>query len=150
MFSLYKLLHTRIYTHVYTCMPVHIQTSYIHFFFLILLVLFFFFLLGAFSIDVRVLIYVFLWSSSSSFTFSLMYIFWFCSSQSDAKPVGGLGVTLAPIPACREDFSRMKLTAFDKLIERTCSIIRDVRLCSEPDQRQGAGIGNSSVAPDAA
>jgi hypothetical protein len=147
MFSLYKLLHTRIYTHVYTCMPVHIQTSYIHFFFLILLVLFFFFLLGAFSIDVRVLIYVFLCSCCAC---SLMYIFWFCSSQSDAKPVGGLGVTLAPIPACREDFSRMKLTAFDKLIERTCSIIRDVRLCSEPDQRQGAGIGNSSVAPDAA
>ncbi|KAG2691275.1 hypothetical protein I3760_08G002000 [Carya illinoinensis] len=65
-------------------------------------------------------------------------------------PVGGAGVSFAPIPACREDFSRKKLTSFDKLIERTCSSIRNVRLCREPEQRQGAGTGNSSVAPDAA
>ncbi|KAG2691267.1 hypothetical protein I3843_08G002100 [Carya illinoinensis] len=70
--------------------------------------------------------------------------------QSDARPVGGAGVSFAPIPACREDFSRKKLTSFDKLIERTCSSIRNVRLCREPEQRQGAGTGNSSVAPDAA
>jgi hypothetical protein len=44
----------------------------------------------------------------------------------------------------------MKLTEFDKLIERTSSVIKDVRLYGEPDQRHGAGIGNSSVAPDAA
>lgn len=68
-------------------------------------------------------------------------------SQSDVKPIV---VTLAPIPACKEDFTRRKLTSFDKLIERTCSSIKNVRLCSEPDQRHGAGIGNSSVAPDAA
>lgn len=70
--------------------------------------------------------------------------------QAIVKRVGGAGVTLAPIPACKEDFSRMKLTSFDKLIERTCSLIKNVRLCSEPDLRQGAGTGNSSVAPDAA
>ncbi|KAB1204733.1 Phosphoinositide phosphatase SAC1 [Morella rubra] len=69
---------------------------------------------------------------------------------SDSNSAGGAGVTLAPIPACREDFSRMKLTSFDKLIEKTCSLIKNVRLCSEPDQRQGAGTGNPGVAPDAA
>ncbi|KAJ8769901.1 hypothetical protein K2173_008983 [Erythroxylum novogranatense] len=62
----------------------------------------------------------------------------------------GVGMTLAPIPACREDFYRMKLTSFDKLIERTCSAIKNVRLCSEPDQRPGRAAGNSGVAPDAA
>ncbi|CAN6678690.1 unnamed protein product [Malus baccata var. baccata] len=70
--------------------------------------------------------------------------------QGNDMHLGGLGNTLAPIPACREDFMRMKLTSFDKLIERTCSSIRDVRLCSEPDQRPGGGPANSSVAPDAA
>ncbi|KAL7156144.1 hypothetical protein ABFS83_03G123100 [Erythranthe nasuta] len=55
-------------------------------------------------------------------------------------------IPLAPIPACREDFSRMKLTSFDKLIERTCSAIKNVRLCSELDQKSG----NFGVAPDAA
>ncbi|XP_059459748.1 phosphatidylinositol-3-phosphatase SAC1 isoform X1 [Corylus avellana] len=77
-------------------------------------------------------------------------LFLFHCPQSDAKPLAGVGVTLAPIPAWREDFSRMKLTAFDKLIERTSSVIKDVRLYGEPYQRHGAGIGNSSVAPDAA
>uniref|UniRef100_A0A5B7BQR1 Putative phosphoinositide phosphatase SAC1 n=1 Tax=Davidia involucrata TaxID=16924 RepID=A0A5B7BQR1_DAVIN len=67
------------------------------------------------------------------------------SSPADAKPVGA-GTTLAPIPACREDFFRMKLTSFDKLMERTCSSIKNVRLCSEPDQKSG----NSGMAPDAA
>ncbi|KAL5778854.1 hypothetical protein ACOSQ2_009591 [Xanthoceras sorbifolium] len=61
-----------------------------------------------------------------------------------------LGRILSPIPACREDFSRMKLTSFDKLIERTCSSIKNVRLCSEPDQKPGGGSGNFGVAPDAA
>nr|DAD35789.1 TPA_asm: hypothetical protein HUJ06_006429 [Nelumbo nucifera] len=70
------------------------------------------------------------------------------SSEADAKPVKG--TTLAPIPACREDFLRMKLTSFDKLIERTCSSIKNVRLCSEPDQKVGGGAGNSGMAPDAA
>jgi len=65
-------------------------------------------------------------------------------------PVGGARVTLAPISACREDFLRMKLTSFDKLIQRTCSLVRNVRLCRETDHRHGSGIGNSSVAPDAA
>lgn len=54
--------------------------------------------------------------------------------------------TLAPIPACREDFSRMKFTSLDKLIEKTCSFIKNVRLCSELDQKSG----NFGVAPDAA
>ncbi|KAH9758056.1 phosphatidylinositol-3-phosphatase SAC1 [Citrus sinensis] len=69
--------------------------------------------------------------------------------EGSAKAVG-IGRKLAPIPACREDFSRMKLTSFDKLIERTCSSIKNVRLCSEPDQRPGGVAGNSGVAPDAA
>ena len=60
------------------------------------------------------------------------------------------GVTLAPVPACKEDFSRMKLTSFDKLIEKTCTSIKDVRLCREPNRRPGGGAGSSSVAPDAA
>lgn len=63
----------------------------------------------------------------------------------DVKP-SVPGGPLAPIPACREDFSRMKLTSFDKLIERTCSSIKNVRLCSELDKKSG----NSGVAPDAA
>ncbi|KAE9446385.1 hypothetical protein C3L33_21717, partial [Rhododendron williamsianum] len=67
------------------------------------------------------------------------------SYLADATPMGAR-TTLAPIPACREDFSRMKLTSFDKLLERTCSSIRNVRLCSEPDKKPG----NSGVAPDAA
>uniref|UniRef100_A0A3Q7JKZ5 SAC domain-containing protein n=1 Tax=Solanum lycopersicum TaxID=4081 RepID=A0A3Q7JKZ5_SOLLC len=58
----------------------------------------------------------------------------------------GQRTTLAPVPACREDFLRMKLTSFDKLLERTCCHIKNVRLCSETDQKSG----NSGVAPDAA
>lgn len=57
---------------------------------------------------------------------------------------------LVPVPACREDFSQLKLTSFEKLIAKTCSSIRNVRLCSEPDQRLGGGAVNSGVAPDAA
>lgn len=63
----------------------------------------------------------------------------------DASAVGQ-GTTLAPVPACREDFLRMKLTSFNKLLERTCCHIKNVRLCSETDQKSG----NSGVAPDAA
>ncbi|XAR57485.1 hypothetical protein NMG60_11025646 [Bertholletia excelsa] len=66
-------------------------------------------------------------------------------SPDESKPIG-TRIALAPIPPCREDFSRLKLTSFDKLIERTCSAIKNVRLCSEPDQKPG----NSVVAPDAA
>ncbi|KAF2290939.1 hypothetical protein GH714_016964 [Hevea brasiliensis] len=71
------------------------------------------------------------------------------STPISAKPEG-VGMILAPVPACREDFSRMKLTSFDKLIERTCGAIKNVRLCCEPDQRPAGGLGNSGVAPDAA
>ncbi|KAL1533835.1 Phosphoinositide phosphatase sac1, variant 2 [Salvia divinorum] len=67
------------------------------------------------------------------------------STIDDAKP-SVPRTPLAPVPACLEDFSRMKLTSFDKLIERTCSYIKDVRLCSELDQKSG----NVGVAPDAA
>ncbi|CAK9326079.1 unnamed protein product, partial [Citrullus colocynthis] len=44
----------------------------------------------------------------------------------------------------------MKLTSFDKLIERTCGSIKNVRLWCEPDQKPGGSTGNSSMAPDAA
>ncbi|KAJ4701195.1 Phosphoinositide phosphatase family protein [Melia azedarach] len=69
--------------------------------------------------------------------------------EASAKAIG-CGMTLAPVAACKEDFSRVKLTSFDKLIERTCSAIKNVRLCGEPDQRLGGGAGSSGVAPDAA
>ncbi|KAJ6297285.1 hypothetical protein OIU78_022924 [Salix suchowensis] len=72
-----------------------------------------------------------------------------CNLETNAKPAR-VGITLAPIPACREDFLRVKLTSFDKLIDRTCSAIKNVRLCSEPDHRPGGSAGNSGVAPDAA
>ncbi|KAK9134653.1 hypothetical protein Syun_013983 [Stephania yunnanensis] len=72
------------------------------------------------------------------------------SSTSDFKSPVGIGARLAPIPACRDDFWRMKLTSFDKLIEKTCSSIKNVRLSSEPDQKAGSAAGNSGMAPDAA
>ncbi|GFP81397.1 phosphoinositide phosphatase sac1 [Phtheirospermum japonicum] len=68
------------------------------------------------------------------------------SPLDDAKPSSVPGIPLTPIPACHEDFSRKKLTSFNKLIERTCSSIKNVRLCSELDQK----LGNFGVAPDAA
>ncbi|KAL0927812.1 hypothetical protein M5K25_002023 [Dendrobium thyrsiflorum] len=61
----------------------------------------------------------------------------------------GTAIKLAPIPACKEDFQRMKLTSFDKLMERTCSFIKDVRLISE-DVKASGGAGNPGMAPDAA
>ncbi|KAI4388819.1 hypothetical protein MLD38_001115 [Melastoma candidum] len=63
---------------------------------------------------------------------------------------GGVGKPLSPTPAWKEDFSRVKLTSFDKLINKTCSSIKNVRLCSEPHQRPGGPMGTSGVAPDAA
>ncbi|MFS7912480.1 putative SAC domain, polyphosphoinositide phosphatase Fig4 [Helianthus anomalus] len=65
-------------------------------------------------------------------------------SPSDAEPVG-MGRSLTPIAACKEDFSKMKLTSFSKLIEKTCGSIKNVRLCSE----LGHKPGNSGMAPDA-
>lgn len=44
----------------------------------------------------------------------------------------------------------MKLTSFDKLIERTCSSIRNVRLHSDSDLKLTGGVGTSGMAPDAA
>ena len=82
--------------------------------------------------------------------FHYFIIFLLCSSLADAKPGGASGIPLAPIPAWKEDFLRIKMTSFDKLIERTCSSIKNVRLCSEPDQKQGGSTGTSGVAPDAA
>ncbi|KAL8133203.1 phosphatidylinositol-3-phosphatase SAC1-like isoform X2 [Apium graveolens] len=61
---------------------------------------------------------------------------------SDAKPIS----PLSPVPAWKEDFSRIKLTSFDKLLQQTCSSIKNVRLWTEPTQRTG-GCG---MAPDAA
>ncbi|KAL5222739.1 hypothetical protein ABZP36_027452 [Zizania latifolia] len=60
------------------------------------------------------------------------------------------GAALSPVPACKEDFSRMKLTSFDKLIERTCSSIRNVRLHCDADLKQSGNVGTSGMAPDAA
>lgn len=60
------------------------------------------------------------------------------------------GSTLSPVPACKEDYSRMKYTSFDKLIERTCSMIRNVRLHCDSDLRPSGGVGTSGMAPDAA
>jgi len=60
------------------------------------------------------------------------------------------GTTLSPVPACKEDFSRMKLTSFDKLIARTCSSIRNVRLHCDADLKLRGGVGTSGMAPDAA
>ncbi|KAK7312052.1 hypothetical protein VNO77_35591 [Canavalia gladiata] len=71
-------------------------------------------------------------------------------SESNLKPSERGEMVFTPVPACREDFSRIKLTSFDKLIEKTCSTIKNVRLCCEPDKRPGGGSGNSGVAPDAA
>lgn len=65
-------------------------------------------------------------------------------------PPDGLQSTLSPIPACKRDFSRIKLTSFDKLIERTCSSIKNVRLCSECDMKTSVAAGNPGMAPDAA
>ncbi|XXG87112.1 hypothetical protein AAC387_Pa11g1879 [Persea americana] len=72
------------------------------------------------------------------------------SSSVDATPKVGIKNTLSPIQACREDFSRLKLTSLDKLIKRTCSSIKNVRLCSEPELKGGGGAGSSGMAPDAA
>ncbi|GKV09109.1 hypothetical protein SLEP1_g20655 [Rubroshorea leprosula] len=46
----------------------------------------------------------------------------------------------------------MKLASLGKLIERTCTSIKDVRICSEPDPRPRGSTGNAGVAlaPDAA
>lgn len=60
------------------------------------------------------------------------------------------GPTLTPVPGCKEDFSRMKLTSFDKLIERTCSLITNVKLHCDADFRPSGGVGTSGMAPDAA
>ncbi|KAF3774699.1 Phosphoinositide phosphatase [Nymphaea thermarum] len=70
------------------------------------------------------------------------------SLSPDAMSIIGAGTNLYPVPACREDFSRMKLTSFDKLIERTCSSIKNVRLSREPDVKVASSI--SGMAPDAA
>lgn len=70
-------------------------------------------------------------------------------SPSDDAMALGVNASLEPIPACREDFLRMKLTSFDKLIEKTCSLIKDVRLCREPGQEPIGTAGTSGVAPDA-
>ncbi|KAI0529405.1 hypothetical protein KFK09_001954 [Dendrobium nobile] len=71
------------------------------------------------------------------------------SEPKESTCLEGTSIKLAPIPACKEDFQRMKLTSFDKLMERTCSFIKDVRLISE-DVKASGGAGNLGMAPDAA
>ncbi|KAL9245477.1 hypothetical protein vseg_019124 [Gypsophila vaccaria] len=70
-------------------------------------------------------------------------------SSLDDGQVLGVKASLEPVPACKEDFSKIKLTSLDKLIEKTCSLIKNVRLCSEPGQRPTGGAATSVVAPDA-
>ena len=60
------------------------------------------------------------------------------------------GTTLTPVPACKEDYSRMKLTSLDKLMGMTCSSIKDVRLHCDADLKLSGGVGTSGMAPDAA
>ncbi|XP_072990700.1 phosphatidylinositol-3-phosphatase SAC1 [Typha latifolia] len=72
------------------------------------------------------------------------------SLSADTRQINGRGTTLAPIPACKEDFSIMKLTSFDKLIERTCSSIKNVSLYSDYDLKLSGNTGNHGMAPDAA
>jgi phosphatidylinositol 3,5-bisphosphate 5-phosphatase len=60
------------------------------------------------------------------------------------------GTTLSPVPACKEDYSRMKLTSFDKLMGMTCSSIKNVRLHCDADLKLSGGVGTSGMAPDAA
>lgn len=62
--------------------------------------------------------------------------------------LNALNAGLAPIPACKQDFTRMKLTSFDKLLGTTGSTIKNVRLCSEPDTKPSSG-STFGVAPDA-
>ncbi|KAK8960533.1 Phosphoinositide phosphatase SAC1 [Platanthera guangdongensis] len=61
----------------------------------------------------------------------------------------GTTMKLAPISAFKKDFQQMKLTSIDKLFERTCSSIKNVRLTSE-DVKVNGGAGNLGMAPDAA
>ncbi|WOL18777.1 phosphoinositide phosphatase SAC1 [Canna indica] len=68
----------------------------------------------------------------------------------DMIPPDGVQTPLAPIPACKRDFYRIKLTSFDKLMERTCSSIKNVRLFSESDVKACVTAGNHGMAPDAA
>ncbi|KAM0946408.1 putative SAC domain, polyphosphoinositide phosphatase Fig4 [Dioscorea sansibarensis] len=71
------------------------------------------------------------------------------SSIADSLNVEGTGCTLSPTPGYKQDFQRMKLTSFDALIDRTCSSIKNVRLCCESDVKV-SGAGNTGMAPDAA
>ncbi|KAH7685250.1 SAC domain-containing protein [Dioscorea alata] len=70
-------------------------------------------------------------------------------SIADPLNVVGTGCTLSPTPGYKQDFQRMKLTSFDALIDRTCSSIKNVRLCCESDVKV-SGAGNTGMAPDAA
>lgn len=51
---------------------------------------------------------------------------------------------LAPVAAFKDDFSQKKLTSFDKLLPKTCSIIKNVRV------HPNSSAASSGVAPDAA
>lgn len=44
----------------------------------------------------------------------------------------------------------MKLTSFEKLMERTCSSIRSVSFHCDADLKLSGGAGTSGMAPDAA
>ena len=82
---------------------------------------------------------------------SLMYgVTGSCRLPTNDINISGFETSLAPIPAYKQDFQRMKLTSFDKLIEQTCSLVKNVRFSTEPDLRPNGGAGNLGVAPDAA
>ncbi|KAI9120557.1 hypothetical protein K1719_007590 [Acacia pycnantha] len=61
-----------------------------------------------------------------------------------SKLVTDPATPLRPLPAWKEDFLLKKLTSFDKLIDKTCSAIRNVRLFNEPDHKNKKVI----IAPD--
>ncbi|KAJ0091601.1 hypothetical protein Patl1_14103 [Pistacia atlantica] len=46
--------------------------------------------------------------------------------EATVKAVGH-GRILALVPTCREDFSRLKLTSFEKLIAKTCISMKNVK-----------------------
>ncbi|KAG0500949.1 hypothetical protein HPP92_001021 [Vanilla planifolia] len=67
----------------------------------------------------------------------------------DSFHVEGTASKLAAISACKQDFRRVKLTSFNKLMEKTCSFVKSVRLTRE-DAKASGGAGNPGMAPDAA
>ncbi|KAJ7282190.1 hypothetical protein O6H91_10G028800 [Diphasiastrum complanatum] len=56
---------------------------------------------------------------------------------------------LSRIPSYQDDFQRMKLTSFDKLIQVTCGTLRNVRTHTDSDMKNGMVGRMTCTAPDA-